>query len=114
MTSVTAHTSWVPEKKINYIKIKTSLKREDETLTRGKSGIKSNSLNLPSHSNNFSIFRTAGPVVTAMLQKIGGTEGTCYDSLAPSTSRETLGLGGGQEPIRREVERSKEPPPNYS
>ena len=113
---VTAHTSWVPEKKNNYIKIKTSLKHDENLLTRGNGVIKTNDLHVTPTSNNISLFRPAGPDILGGTtpQKIGGTGGVCCSPLAPSTRRKVLGLGGRNGPMRSKYEKSREAPDTSS
>ena len=93
-------------------KIKIKVKSENERIKPLNEG-KINDKNEIVPFNHISLFRQAGSNKTEMLEKIGGTDGTCMDSPTPSTSRSKLGTGWKGVKCR-EVERSKEPTGTYS
>ena len=90
-------TSWISENKEN-LKLTTKIKRDDETKNEGEFKNVKNIKNDKTRTNLHNYRTPAGSRWRAGMIKIGGTtEGDYSMETTPSTSRETLGNGVGEE-----------------
>ena len=98
--NVSVSTSWISGNKEN-LKLTTKIKRDDETKNEGEFKNVKNIKNIKNDKTrtNLHNYRTpAGSRWRAGMIKIGGTtEGDYSMETTPSTSRETLGNGVGEE-----------------
>ena len=95
--TVTDSTNWLSEKG-RILKIKTKLKRDNETKKEGQ--IKNFKIDKTRDKtrNNIPTYRSqAGTRKEVGVMEIGGTEVACSGTPTPSTSRETLGDGWGRD-----------------
>ena len=95
--NVSVSTSWISENKEN-LKLTTKIKRYDEIQNEGEFKNIKNVKNDKTRTNLHNYRTPAGSRWRAGMIKIGGTtEGDYSMETTPSTSRETLGNGVGEE-----------------